>query len=338
MQLVKFINEKEVWEKFLKNLPEENFLQSWNWGEFQKSLGKKIFRLGFYQEQQLEGIALLVKETAKRGEYLTCAGGPLLDWQRSRLVDNFVETIKEIAEAERVWFIRIRPQLLKTSENRSLFTSYDFINAPMHMHAENTWQLKLAAEKKQLLAQMQKDHRYELRKAERCKIRTVISKETKDIEFLYKLQNLTARRQKFIPFSKQFLKNQFSIFAKNNQAIIVKALEKNKPIAIAMILFYGKEAVYHYAAATERARQTAAAYAICWRAILEAKKRNLERFNFWGLAPKGKKTHRFVGLNHFKKGFGGFAVNYLHAQDLPMSSFYWLTHIFEQIRKLRRKL
>jgi len=50
----KLITNKQTWEKFVLSQPEANFLQSWNWGEFHKKLGHKIFRLSFYTSPIVE--------------------------------------------------------------------------------------------------------------------------------------------------------------------------------------------------------------------------------------------------------------------------------------------
>ena len=36
------IESKETWEAFIGSHKEANFLQSWYWGEFQKSIGKEV--------------------------------------------------------------------------------------------------------------------------------------------------------------------------------------------------------------------------------------------------------------------------------------------------------
>jgi len=336
--IVKLIDDQQVWENFLATEPDQNFLQSWSWNKFQKSLGKKTFPLGFFVQQKLKGTALLIKEQAKRGTYLACPGGPLFFWSQKESLSAFVQAVSEIAKAEKAWFVRLRPQLLDSEENRKRFTSFGWIASPMHMHAETTWQLKLDKKQEELLREMKKGHRYEIGKAERKGVKVISSIDRKEVELLYRLQLETAKRQKFVPFSKAFLTNQFEAFIQADQVRIFKAVYDGEPIAAAMIIFYGHQAVYHYAAGSQKARQVSAAYAICWQAILEAKKRDLDSFNFWGIAPQGKDSHRFAGLNHFKMGFGGSRVSYLHALDLPLHSYYWLTYFFEIIRKLYRRL
>jgi hypothetical protein len=43
------IKDKKIWEEFLEKCEEKTFLQSFNWGEFQKMMGNKIWRLGIIQ-------------------------------------------------------------------------------------------------------------------------------------------------------------------------------------------------------------------------------------------------------------------------------------------------
>ena len=40
----------------------------------------------------------------------------------------------------------------------------------------------------------------------------------------------------------------------------------------------------------------------------------------------------------FKKGFGGFQTDYLHAQDLPLSFGYWINWAIENFRRRKRHL
>ena len=72
--------------------------------------------------------------------------------------------------------------------------------------------------------------------------------------------------------------------------------------------------------------------------IKEAKKRNLKHYNFWGIAPNDNPRHRFAGVTLFKTGFGGKRIDWLHARDLQISPFYYLTYFFETVRKILRRL
>lgn len=336
---IKIIDEQIVWEKFLSEHPEANFLQSWYWGGFHERLGKQVFRHGFYKKGKLEGIMLSVIEPAKRGKYLTVPGGPIIDWNDEAIVHAAFQTMQETARENGCIFVRIRPQLIENERSRELFKKYDCKPALMHLHAELTSQLDVTKSEEELLAQMRKATRYEIRKGEKLGITVSVSKDEKLIKDFYDLQIETAKRQKFIPFSYTFFHEQFKVFFEVDKALLYTATFEKKVLAQAFIIFYGSEAVYHYGASTEDGRKYPGAYLIQWEAIKEAKKRGMSRYNFWGVAPVENTSHRFYGISIFKRGFSGEDVQYLHAQDIVINKKrYVINEIIEKIRKVTRRV
>lgn len=336
---VKIVDSKIQWEQFLDTHPEANFLQSFNFGSFHQNLGKKIFRMGFYKGKKLIGVMLAVLEKAKRATYITVPGGPIIDWQDSELVKQFSKTITDIARSEGAAFVRVRPQILENQENSKLFDSLGFKIAPMHLHAELTRQLDLTKSEDQLLSEMRKTTRYEIKQAIKIGIKITVSKDPKDIEDFYKLQKETAIRQHFVEFDKKHLEEQFLIFVKDNQVVLYTAYLGKKKLAQAFIIFYGKEADYHYGASTLDGRIYPGAYLILWEIVREAKKRGLKRYNLWGVAPEKDTNHRFFGVSVFKRGFGGEDVEYLHARDLVINKVaYKINQAIEVARKKLRRL
>ncbi len=336
---VEEITDREIWEKFVSTKSEANFLQSYNWGDFHKLLGKSVYRIGFFNNLSLVGIMLSVVEKAKRATYLTVPAGPLINWRNQELVKLFKETIKKIAISEKCSFIRVRPQILENEENKKLFNSLGFVNAPMHLHAELTHQLDLTKPEEELLAQMRKQTRYEIKQAIKLGIKVETSQNFDDLNSFYDLQIETAKRQGFVAFDKKFLTSQFQVFANVNQAVLYTSFFGDKKLAQAFIIFYGNEADYHYGASTIDGRLYPGAYLIQWEAIKEAKRRSLKRYNFWGVAPDKEVDHRFYGVSVFKRGFGGEDVQYLHAQDLVIKPLaYKINWAIETFRKRKRRV
>lgn len=336
---IKEIVEKKEWEDFIFLHEEANFLHCWYWGEFYENLNQKIQRTGFYKNKKLVGVMLSIVEKAKRGQYLIVPGGPIIDWSDERIVKTFVKTLRRFAILNDCAFIRVRPQFENSESSVNIFKKHGFITAPMHLHAELTSQLDITKSEEELLKQMRKTTRHEIRSAINQDIKILKSENPKDTKEFYNLQIETAKRQKFIPFAYEHLHEQFKVFAKNKKAILYKAYLKNKLLAQAFVIFYGKEAVYHYGASTQEGRDHPGAYLIQWRAILEAKKRGMKRYNFWGVAPIEQINHRFYGLSIFKRGFGGEDVRYLHAQDLIINyPKYFINYAIERFRKIRRNV
>lgn len=325
---------KTIWENFLLSSDQCTFLQSWNWGEFHQKLDHEIFHFGIFQANKLVGLSLLIEIKAKRGHYFECPGGPVLDWQNQVLVTEVFRQLKTFTSG----FIRIRPNVADTSSLRQIVKSLGFIKAPMHLHAESTWVLDLNKSEAQLLADMRKNTRYGIKKSLSLALKVIQSQDIKDVKTLYRLQLAVAKRHHFVPFSLNYFEQQFKAFSHDNQIQLFKVMYQRQVLVIAFIIFYGPEAVYHYSGSADQYRDIPASYALQWAVIREAKRRGLQRYNFWGIASSNNPHHRFAGVTLFKTGFGGRPINYLPAHDLPLNWSYWLTYLFETIRRLIRHL
>lgn len=332
------IESKTKWEAFLASRVEANFLQSSNWGEFHQKLGKKTFALALFDQDKQVGAAMSVKEVAKRGTYLTVAGGPLLDWNNDEYLTAMCESLKQLAEQEGCQFIRVRPQEVETEELKAHVAKLGFQESPMHLTADLTLQLDLTKSEDELLADMRKNTRYEVRRAEKLGIEIRESEDPAEIDEFYQHQLALAKKHSFVPFSLSFLKEQFQIFAKDHQVRLFHSYADGKLLASAFIIFYHQEAVYHYGISTPDNDRLPGSYACQWAAIRWAKAQGGLKYNFWGIAPQGHDTHRFAGVSLFKRGFGGQEVQYLPAHDLPVHFSYNVVRGFEFLRKKLRKL
>ncbi len=329
---------KKEWESFILSLQPNVFLQSWNWGETHRGLGKQVFRWGLFAEGKMVAAAQVIKETARRGDYFTLPGGPLLvEWRQEWLKTLFQE-LRRKAQEEKVVFIRVRPNIENNPVNRQLFQKMGFIKAPMHLHAESTLRLDLTKPLAEIMKEMRKNTRYAIHRAEREGVKTEISQDPAEVKTLYRLQMATVKRQRFIPFSEEFFRSHFQAFRQDKQIAFVKAIYQQQILAIGMFIFYADTAIYHYSGSSDQQRHKFASSAMIWQAIQEAKKRGCLLFDLWGLAPADQPRHRFSGVSLFKRGFGGNEIHYLPAQDLVLTPFYWLTYLFETWRRLQRRL
>ena len=338
---INLIEDRNKWEQLLDQFSKANFLQSFAWKTFQESLGKSVFALQIINNSQTLGLALIVSEKARRGNYLTIAGGPLINWndkKTSEVISALIKRVKEIAKEEHAIFLRLRPQALDNENLRNFFKKQGFYPSPMHLTADLTLQLNLNQSEDELLKQMHKSTRYEVRKAKKLKIKTKISQNPEEVREFYNEQLAVAKRHNFIPFAYDFLYQQFLAFLETDNVALIHSYLGDQLLASAFIIFYRHEAVYHYGISTEKNARLPGSYACQWAAILEAKRRGQTIYNFWGIAPERQEKHRFAGVGRFKRGFGGEEVSYLPAQDYPLSLLYWGIRGFEGIRKRMRGL
>jgi lipid II:glycine glycyltransferase (peptidoglycan interpeptide bridge formation enzyme) len=336
---VKPVDDKQVWESLIARHPEINFLQSWYWGEFHERLGHTVISSGFYDKYELVGGALMIVEPARRGRHLVVPAGPVINWESKTIVAAWLVEIRRVAKANKCVFVRVRPQLINDEKTRLLFRKLGFHNAPMHLHAELTSQLDLTQDNDEIRKNMRKGTRYEINRVAKTEVQVTSTTGEEYLDEFYELQIETARRQNFVPFSKKFLVEQFKVFAAAGKVKMYRSTQGGKLLAMAMIIFYGEEAAYHYGASTELARKLPGAYAIQWQAIQDGRELGCKRYNFWGVTEHGHVKHRFYGVSVFKRGFGGGDVAYLPAQDLIIDAKrYPATYLFETVRRKLRKL
>jgi lipid II:glycine glycyltransferase (peptidoglycan interpeptide bridge formation enzyme) len=332
---------KDIWEQSILEFPEANFLQSWNWGEFHESLGKTVIRLLFvdsYSSQKVVALAQIVVEHAKRGNYITLAGGPIMDWSNKELFDFVFKNIKLIAKKQKVDFIRFRPQELESSSLQKLVKNIGAKPSQMHLTADLTLQLDLTQTEDELLSKMRKNHRSSIKKCDKLGIIVKQTSDPAEIKSFYDNQLAIAQRHGFVPFGYDFLHKQFKSFVQDDQVLLFHSFYEGKLLASAFIIFYNDEAVYHYGISTDENRKLPGSYSCQWAAIKAARARGCRKYNFWGIAPENEKGHRFAGVTMFKTGFGGEHVEYLHAHDIPISFKYYLIAGFEFLRKKIRRL
>ena len=322
------------WQEVIKKFPEANFLQSPNYGKMNEILGDKVVEEDFGEK----GRALMIVRNAKRGRYLEIPCGPLLDYSDKKSVTSAFKKIAEIAKKEKCVFVRVRPQLINTPENLQLLANLGLKKSPMHLAAEHTVIIDLDKSEDELLADMRRQTRYEVRRAAKQGI-TVEKMQGEEIfkEF-HKVQAETAKRQGFVPPNLKTLMAEREAFG-NNIAIYVAKTSEGSPIAYGMIIKDGKEGDYYEAASTDLNRKMPGAYALLWQVMKDLKVEGYERFNLWGIAPAGQPNHRYAGVTTFKTGFGGEVVEYVPAHDMVISKAKYLKNwLVETARKKRRHL
>src|SRR3989344_6594303 len=141
---IKEITNKQEWEDFLLKCERKTFLQSWNWGEFQQSLGYKIWRLGIFSGAKLISVALVIRHTARRGNFLLVPHGPVDKFgDHKEILNALKKHLKDLAKKENVDFIRISPIWARSDENENLFKKSGFRLRALHTHPESSWKLNI---------------------------------------------------------------------------------------------------------------------------------------------------------------------------------------------------
>ena len=310
-----------------------NFLQSKQWYEVNKSIGHKPIFLMFSEKSY----CLAIIKDAKRGRFLEIPCGPILDYANRDELELAMAEIYRYAKQNNCVFVRFRPNLEETPENRALIESIPSLSASYFLHAENTVFVDLTQSEEDLLKNMRRQTRYEVRRSEKLNFKVKKSNSPEILREFHQIQAETAKRQGFIPPRRKDLNAYTKAFGEDLQ--IYRATLDGKPVAYGLVLTDTLEGDYFEAASTELNYKFPGAYALQWYVMRDLKKQGKLRYNLWGIAPAGQKNHKFAGVTTFKTGFGGEKFDYLHAHDLPVKKLhYGLIRLVEDARRKKRHL
>ncbi len=338
MNIQEIISQKE-WDQFFNEVGAPSFLQSWEWGEFQKEMGQNIVRLGMYEENRLISIAIVEKMNSKRGKYLFVPHGPLVGIQYSvfsiqKIIKAMRDFLIDLAKKEGYPFIRIGPILENSQENQQLFRDLGFKMAPIYLHSEDFWILPLEKSEDELLADMRKTTRYLIKKAIRDGVTIEKSTDTISVTSFLRIYEETIKRERFSPYSDRYIQKEFEAFHKYKNALFLFGKHEGKILASALILFTKSGAFYHQGASIHS--KIPVPYLLQWEAIKEAKKRGCRFYNFWGILIPGRTPRVWEGLTTFKTGFGGYEYQCIPTQDYIISPKYYLTYFYEKFLQWKR--
>ncbi len=328
-----------TWDNFIQsNGPlSGSFLQSYEWGEFQESLGRKVIRI-----LENDFAAQIIKVPLAFGlYYLYIPKGPIFKKNSNSKIQipNLISFLVDTLKKEGAVFMRIEPEILDEED----IVNLKLLKSPARQAQPNrTLILNLEQPFEDVLSGMHPKTRYNIHLAERHGIEVRIGNEFG--EFLRLLKE-TAERDKFYLHPIEYYKKMADFFFhRNNGGLRIKlwtAKYSNQMIASVLIGYFGNTATYLHGASSKNFRHLMAPHLLHWEIIKNAKAEGYKYYDFWGIDEK-----KWPGLTRFKKGFAseaspdpsvgsGFILTYPGAFDLPINKNWY--KIYQLAKKLNLK-
>jgi hypothetical protein len=135
-------------------------------------------------------------------------------------------------------------------------------------------------------------------------------------------------------FPKNFVYNLYEVFWDNISTISTSYNWKVE--SILMTIKFWRTCVYYIAASNIINHKFSPNYLCQWEAIKKAKKDWADLYNFWWVSPDDSPKHPIAWVTKFKRKFWWYDYSLLHAQDLVLSSKYYLNWIIETLRRIKR--
>ena len=323
---------KEQLNNFVSEQKCSQFLQSWEWGEFQESAGNKVIRLGVEENGKIILAASLIKKELPLGLnyfYLPRVG---IGNQSKEAVNFLFEEIKKIAPKENVIFLRFEPiddltPALLPAYRQAGFVKRGGFSAKRvkDVQPSKTLMVDLTKNQDKLLKEMHTKTRYNIRLAEKKGVR-IAGSDISHFDIFWKLMSETEDRDQFRLHSQDYYRK---MLAQGGLIKIFMAELNSKPIVTGIFAFFGDTVTYVHGASSNQNRNVMAPYLLQWRIIKLSQELGYKSYDFHGIDEA-----KWPGVTRFKKGFGGEVVEYPGTYDIAFDKVWYNVYIL--IRKIRR--
>lgn len=280
-------------------------IQSWEWGEFRKSLGIKVLRYGTFQ-LTFHKIPFINKYAG----YLP--KGPMPD-------KNLAEALKKIGQEQNCAFIKIEPNILVPSSKFQVPS--DFHPSPKPLFTKYNFIIDLTKSEKELLKNMHPKTRYNIKLAQKHGVKVEEREDDEAFEIYLKLYFETTRRQGYHGHNEQYHKKVWQTLKNANMARILIAFYEGEPLTAWMLINFKDTLYYPYGGSAKSHPEVMANNLVAWEAIKLGKKLKLKKFDMWGADFKH-------GFHKFKQGYGGQLVEYIGTFDLILNWPIYLLFTF----------
>lgn len=326
MELVELKEQdKEKYNRFVANSIGGSFLQAWEWGEWQKSLGHKVARLAQMEDGEIVGTAQCVRMDMGVGKhYVYVPYGPVGKWVMSPF--PFPSAV----------FVRVEPQQKIEGLEKIAVKS-------TNIQPGITMVVDVAKSDEEILAGMHPKTRYNIKVAQRHGVEVQSELMVTPRYGLYVKEAIqaivdTQIRQKYRGHPASYYMKLIDFFALHNphgdlKVIIYKALHQKKLISSGIMVDFGKTRMYLYGGSHDEDRNLMAPYLMHWQAIKDARQLGMEFYDLGGSEVAGGGER---GFTRFKKGFGGRVVEYAGAYDIIYNKLWY--NIYRIVRQLNRFL
>ncbi|MCD4734367.1 peptidoglycan bridge formation glycyltransferase FemA/FemB family protein [bacterium] len=312
------------WEQLLSGWLDAPPCQSERWARLKAHYGYESLRLAVLNS---DGLPLAMGQLLRRRlplirrHWLYCPYGPLWKSDHPVALEQWLTALKEHDFASRAAVLTIEPRLLEEDDAAAeILPSLGFRRGTQDVQPRGSLWLDLTKGEEELFAGLEKRTRYNVGLAERRGVEITLANSEAGVGTFYELLEETMGRQRFLAHDQKYFRRVWEAFGPE-QADLLLASYEGEPTAGVFLLYSGRSAYYVYGASTRRHSKHKGAQLLQWRALLRAKERGAEFYDFWGAPVDPQPDHPLYGVYQFKKGFGGRHIALIGAQDLTLSAF-----------------
>lgn len=310
-------------------------MQSWEWGEFRKTLGPTSRFAIYDRDKMVEAFQLTLHKIPLIPYFVGyLPKGPFPD-------QELAKALKVIGKKYRCALIKIEPDIIYDPKGSSADPLFRLSSKPYF--TKYNYVLDLAQPEEVIFKNMHPKFRYNIKVAQKHGV--VIEERTDDeaLKVHLDLYFETITRQGFHGHNRDYHQRVWKAL---KQAGMVKLLiafytpegsREKIPLSSWMLVNFKDTLYYPYGGSTERYKNVMASNLVAWEAIRLGKRLKLKKFDLWGAGnlQKGPQDSYF-GFTQFKSRIGGQLVEYMGTYDLVLNwPVYWAFTFIDKLTPLK---
>lgn len=307
----------KAWDAFLEaSRPDIGFMQSSWWAEFMADRGWGHFGTVFKDgEEIVGGVRVLTRSFAPGRCFYYVPEGPVLpkdDAEAEQVFGAILDFVdkKRALDPERVSHLRLEPRWTR----RPHFVR-DCREAGSWYEPRTTLHVDLSLSETDLLAQMKPKGRYNIGVARRNGVTVVDDQSPKGVEDFLDIYLETIDRHQLKGKRSRYFQDLMATLFPIDRGSLFFAEHEGLRLATALVVYFGDRVTYFFGGSRAEHRHVMAPYLLHFEAMLAAKARGHQWYDFYGIAPVDKPDHRWAKISTFKRKFGGVDLRFVPALD-----------------------
>jgi PST family polysaccharide transporter len=344
---------RHAWNHFVaKNHPPIGaFLESWEWGMFQKKLGWDTKRYIVSEKDRIVAVFGLMQYGLPFGfSHGYSPRGPVIAKEDTDEESRHFEILQAIQKWARghsgaMIFLRLEPSLTTISPDSE---RYGFRTPSYYIQPRHNTAVHLAAPEEQILARFHPSTRSNINRAVRRGVTVEMKRAMADEDYqtFFAMIESTVKRNggKNVYPDQHYLRvfleslpilSEGTVCDPETPALgIFWALQDGVAAAAHIVVFFGGTATYLFGASFAERLSSKAETLLHWSGMREAKRRGANYYDLGGID-----EHIWPSLTAFKRQFGGEEFHYIGDIDIPLHPLWYRVYNFSKktLKRMRHQ-
>ncbi len=329
-------------DEFLSTNPKSHLFQSGEWAKVKENWEHKIIVVR--KDGRITGsMSILLKKMPIVNSYMMYAPrGFVCNLQDKETLEKLTIEAKKIAKEYKAFIFRLDPDIPNKDENfKSLMKSLGYklknniktindVVQPKYVYRLN---IKGKTEE-EVFKSFKEKTRYNIRLSLKKNVK-IREGNREDIPIFYDILKETSKRDHFFIRDIKYFEKIYDIMYPKFAKILIAEYD-DKPIAVAMPIYYGNKVWYLYGGSSNEHRNLMPTYLLQWEMIKWALEKGCDIYDFGGISGYKDKNSNMYGVYRFKSGFNGEIVEFIDELYIVFNPF--INTIWNIIYSLRTKI